>query len=165
MRQPRLGADEGEVKLDDHAFTSFVADAEPRLRRALVARYGVQQGREATLEALVYAWRHWEKVRPMQNAIGYLYRVGTSSVRPVREIAIAAESPNDSHEPWVEPALEPSLALLSEQQRVAVVLRHSFEWTYEEIAELLDVSISSVRTQIARGMDKLRDALEVSGDG
>ena len=68
-------------------------------------------------------------------------------------------------EPWIEPELEASLDSLSEQQRIAVVLRHGFEWTYDEIAELLDVSVSTVRTQLDRGMGKLRNALEVTIDG
>jgi RNA polymerase sigma factor (sigma-70 family) len=146
------------------AFTAFIAEAEPRLRRALVARYGMQLGRDATLDAMVYGWRHWDRVSTMENPVGYLYRVGASTVRPPKEPPRLAEV-SDQHEPWIEPELESSLDALSEQQRVVVVLRHSFEWTYEEIAELLDVSISSVRTQLARGMEKLRAALEVSIDG
>ena len=146
------------------AFTAFIAEAEPRLRRALVARYGMQLGRDATLDAMVYGWRHWDRVSTMENPVGYLYRVGASCVRAPKEQPRLAEV-SDQHEPWIEPELESSLDSLSEQQRVVVVLRHSFEWTYEEIAELLDVSISSVRTQLARGMAKLRTALEVSVDG
>jgi len=141
-----------------------MTDAEPRLRRALVARFGMQIGREATLDAFVYCWKNWERVGAMENPIGYLYRVGTSSVRPPRSLE-AGERVDEHREPWVEPELETSLALLSEQQRVVVVLRHSFEWTLAEIAEVLDLSISSVRTQLARGMEKLRRALEVSVDG
>ncbi|MCP3856296.1 MAG: RNA polymerase sigma factor [Actinomycetia bacterium] len=64
-------------------------------------------------------------------------------------------------EPWAEPQLEPALDLLSENQRVAVVLRHSFEWTYDEIAELLDISVSTVRNHLNRGLEKLRQSLEV----
>ena len=145
------------------AFTAFIAEAEPRLRRALVARYGMQLGRDATLDAMVYGWRHWDRVSTMENPVGYLYRVGASRVRAPKKPPRLTEI-SDQHEPWIEPELESNLDALSEQQRVVVVLRHSFEWTYEEIAELLDVSISSVRTQLARGMEKLRTALEVSVD-
>ena len=67
-------------------------------------------------------------------------------------------------EPWIEPGLEAALEALSEPQRVTVVLRHSFEWTYGEIAELLEVSVSTVRNHLARGMEKLRTALEVASD-
>jgi RNA polymerase sigma factor (sigma-70 family) len=96
--------------------------------------------------------------------VGFLYRVGSSSVRPSKEPPRLA-AVHDHREPWIEPALEGSLDALTEPQRIAVVLRHSFEWTYEEIAELLDVSVSTVRNHLARGMDKLRIGLEVSVDG
>lgn len=146
------------------AYSAFMAEAEPRLHGALVARYGMQRGRDAALDAMVYAWRHWERVRAMENPVGYLYRVGSSSVRPIMEPPQLA-TVEDHREPWIEPALEATLDSLTEPQRIAVVLRHSFEWTYEEIAELLDVSVSTVRNHLARGMDKLRIGLVVSVDG
>jgi len=40
-------------------FELFALDVEPRLRRALVAAYGSDRGREAAAEALAYAWEHW----------------------------------------------------------------------------------------------------------
>ena len=60
---------------------SFVATVEPTLRRALVAVYGVELGREATADALAWAWQHWSRVRGMKNPAGYLWRVGQTSVR------------------------------------------------------------------------------------
>ena len=146
------------------AYTVFMAEAEPRLRRALVARFGVQLGGDATLDAMVYGWQHWDRVSEMQNPVGYLYRVGSSSVRPAKLPPRLAPA-QEYREPWIEPSLEASLDVLTEPQRVAVVLRHSFEWTYDEIAELLGVSVSTVRTQLARGMKKLRESLEVTVDG
>ena len=59
-------------------FEAFVRSAEPRLRRALVAAYGFEDGRDAAAEALAYAWEHWERVRDMPNAAGYLFRVAQS---------------------------------------------------------------------------------------
>ena len=145
-------------------YSVFMAEAEPRLHSALVARYGMQRGRDAALDAMIYGWRHWERVSAMENPVGFLYRVGSSSVRRPKDPPLLAPV-DDDREPWVEPGLEGSLDSLSEPQRIAVVLRHSFEWTYEEIAELLEVSVSTVRNHLARGMDKLRIGLEVSVDG
>ena len=36
------------------SFTEFVAEIEPRLRRALTATFGIEAGRDATADALVY---------------------------------------------------------------------------------------------------------------
>ncbi len=136
---------------------------EPRLRRALVATWGPDLGREATVDALVYGWQHWVRVREMTNPVGYLYRVGRNSVQPLGPSPILLD-PDTDNDPWVEPGLEMGLRDLSESQRTAVILRHSFAWTYQEIADLLDVKVSTVRNHVDRGMRKLRLALGVSLD-
>jgi DNA-directed RNA polymerase specialized sigma24 family protein len=40
-----------------------------------------------------------------------------------------------------------------------VVLVHCFAWTPVEVAELLDVSVSTVRNHLDRGMKRLRATL------
>ncbi len=139
------------------SFERFVEGVEPRLIRALIARFGMDLGREATVDALVYGWRHWDRVREMENPAGYLYRVGVSSVRPQRPDRELVE-PAEWHDPWVEPNLQSGLARLSDSQRTAVILHHCFAWTYQEIADLLEVSVSTVRNHTDRGMEKLRYA-------
>ncbi len=52
------------------AFEAFFRDTEPKLRRALVATYGPDQGRDAAAEALAYAWEHWERLSKMANPAG-----------------------------------------------------------------------------------------------
>ena len=54
------------------SFEGFMKDARTRLDRALVALFGPQAGRDATAEAFAYGWEHWERVRKMDNPIGYL---------------------------------------------------------------------------------------------
>jgi len=41
---------------DPAVFERFVEEARPRLSRALAALYGFEDGRDATAEALAYAW-------------------------------------------------------------------------------------------------------------
>ncbi len=146
----------------DSDFRLFMQRAEPRLRRALVAAYGAERGREATAEALAYAWEHWENVETMANATGYLYRVGQSRTRErlKRPLFVRPEHP----EPWFEPSLAPALEKLTERQRVAVVLVHGFGWTMREVAESTDVRVTSVQNHLERGMQKLRAALKVGSD-
>lgn len=148
---------EGEVEFD-----SFVSTVEPRLRRALVARYGTERGREATAEALGYAFEHWERVRTLGNPVGYLYRVGQSRSRSRRVRVVFERPPED--DPWVEPALPSSLAALPEKQRVAVSLVCGADWSYAEVAELLGVSKSSVQSRVERGLARLRHSLGVEPD-
>jgi RNA polymerase sigma factor (sigma-70 family) len=141
-------------------FTEFFAEAEPRLRRAFVAAYGPERGREAAAEALTHAWEHWERVKEMDNAIGFLYRVGQSRSRPRRRprpFPPAAETPDQ----WVEPQLPDALNRLSERERTAVVLIEGFGWTFREVADTIGVSVSSVQSYFERGLHKLRTALGV----
>ncbi len=144
------------------SFTSFAETAEPRLRAALVAHFGPDRGREATAEALAYGWEHWERIRTMQNPAGYLYRVGQhTGFRKPRRV-VFPDVPRHS-DPMVEPGLPKAMARLSSRQRAAVVLVHCYEWTPAEVAELLDVSVSTVRNHLDRGMRRLRTTLGGAG--
>ena len=151
MQQPRRG---------DTWFEGLVHDLEPRLRHALVALYGQEQGRDATAEALAYAWEHRERIRPMSNAAGYLYRVGRSRGRN-RRLTPRFEPIQPDKWPDLEPGLPAALQALSERQRLTVVLVHGYDYDRQEVASLLDISVSTVDTHLARGLDKLRKKLGI----
>jgi DNA-directed RNA polymerase specialized sigma24 family protein len=139
-------------------FDAFFAEYEPRVRRALVATYGAERGREAAAEAFAWAWEHRSSLSGIDRPVGYLYRVGQSKSRP-RRLRRLYDRPL-----WpdvmVEPELAAGLAQLSERQRVIVVLVHGFDWTVSEVAELLNLKVSSVNTHLNRGLKKLRSRLE-----
>ena len=139
-------------------FERFVREVEPRLRRALVAAYGGQRGREATAEALSWAWENWDRVRAMEYPHRYLFRVGRSRTRARRQRVVF--DVNDAAERHVEPRLGPALARLSERQRIAVVLVHGFGWTHREVAELTGSRPTTVQNHLERGLRKLRTDLE-----
>jgi RNA polymerase sigma-70 factor (ECF subfamily) len=144
-------------------FTEFMADAEPRLRRTLVSLYGPEVGREATADALAYGWEHWAKVKGMDNPAGYLFRVGQTKAKKHRrpEVPFPREPGNPDGEHWTEPGLHTAMTGLSDHQRTTVLLIHGFDWTYEEVSQLMGVSRSTVQRHADRGMAKLRKALEV----
>lgn len=146
----------GDIEVD--SFNEFFADAEPRLKGALTATLGVERGVEAAAEALAYGWEHWERVRVMENPVGYLFRVGQSRAPRFQRTVDLPEVPVGEM-PWVEPGLPHALGGLSKNQRVAVLLIQSFGWTYAEVAELLGVSLGTVQTHLNRGMRRLRRAL------
>lgn len=145
-------------------FARFVDEVEPRLRRALVATYGVADGRQAAADALSWAWEHWAEVREMANPAGYLYRVGQSAIRRYAVKPLPGELLRraDVELPGFAPELPAALARLSEQQRAVVVLVHAFGWSQREEAAVLGVSISTVREHLSRALLRLRRELEAT---
>ena len=138
------------------SFTQFAVAIEANLRHALIAACGGDRGREVAVEALTYGWEHWERLQKMDNPVGYLYVVGRKlSRRRRRSEPMFIEAPLD-RTPDVEPGLPLALAALSERQRTAVVLVHSFQWSLSEVAELMGVSKTTVQNHLERGMTSLR---------
>lgn len=142
-------------------FEVFVRETEPRLRRALCAAYGTELGREATAEALAYAWEHWRRLQVMENPAGYLFRVGRSKVRRLRRRLRVGAAPEPARITEVEPQLTDALGRLSERQQAVVILVHGFDWSHVEVAEVLGLSPSSVATHCDRALVRLRAVLEV----
>ena len=54
-------------------FDEFAAEAAPRLRRALVAAYGLDIGVDAAADAMAWAYAHRDEVSVMENPAGYLW--------------------------------------------------------------------------------------------
>ena len=92
---------------------------------------------------LTLGWRRGEKA-------------GAEATDPV----LSAADPSDTAESAAARVdVQAALADLREEFRVAVVLRDQGELSYEEIAELLDVPIGTVRSRIARGRAELAEKL------
>jgi RNA polymerase sigma factor (sigma-70 family) len=151
----------GQVRHDDHMsdFGDFVADVEPRLRRALVSAYGPERGREATAEALAWAFEHQERLSEVRNPVTYLYRVGQSRSRTRLEGRPFERS--CYQEPWVEPDLSVALSALPGPQREAVLLVHAAGWTPADVAELLGIPTATVQKRVERAIARLRRKLKV----
>ena len=154
------GLSEGSVE----SFTEFVVEHQAGLRRAMIASFGPEVGREAAEEALVYGWCHWSRVRNLANPVGYLYRVGYRKASKLKRQRSAPLFPPPAavENPAVEPGLLPALSGLSERQRAAVVLIHAYGLSQRETAQVLGVSKGSVQRHLERGLARLRSELGVS---
>jgi RNA polymerase sigma-70 factor (ECF subfamily) len=56
-----------------------------------------------------------------------------------------------------------ALASLEPEDRAAIVLRHVLDYRAREIAQILGIEASTVRSRISRGLERLRKALEEGG--
>jgi RNA polymerase sigma factor (sigma-70 family) len=146
------------------SFETFAAGPGERLRRALVARYGVDAGSDVCNDALAYAWQHWDRVAAMDNPVGYLYRVGQTAARRHlrwrRQPDLPAERPPGESSSMIDGDLGAALTSLNSMQRTCVVLVHVYDWTYDQTSTTLGISVDSVRNHLHRGMTRLRTLLE-----
>jgi DNA-directed RNA polymerase specialized sigma24 family protein len=159
MRQVASGSP-AAAGLDQSArdFEAFVLDTEPRLSRALAAACGFEDGRDATAEALAYAFEHWADLQHVANLPGYLFRVGLTRGRRRRRQRVLFAVP-DNPDNTFEPALPAALAALTQRQRLAVVLVHGYGYTMREVAELTGLRPTTVQNHLARGLGRLRAML------
>lgn len=148
---------------DEMPPAAFLADARCRLERALVARFGVEDGLEAAAEALVFAAENWDRLQPMDNPIGYLYRVGQTRgerlTRRWRRIGLLVDEPVTVDD-VVDVDLQRALTRLRPEQRVSIVLVHAHGYSYQEAAEVLGIPVTTITNHLNRGMTRLRRIME-----
>lgn len=140
-------------------FTDFVREVEPRLHAALIALMGTDKAREATADALLWAWENWERVEKMDNPAGYLYRVSRTKARKLFRSPPLLPAAPATEMPWIEPKLPSAVGRLPESQRVVVVMVHALGWTQAEVARFLGMSHGTVQKNAERGLAKLRKSL------
>lgn len=147
------------------AFDAFVRADGQRLRRAMTSQYGVDIGCESTDAAMAWAWEHWDRLRPMANPAGYLYRVAQTQARRAISRGRPVTFPNEPSRatepgsPSVDSALAQALRQLPERQRVAVLLVHVYGWTPTEVGEITGAPAVTVRSHLRRGLRQLRTSL------
>ncbi|HVX46388.1 MAG TPA: SigE family RNA polymerase sigma factor [Mycobacteriales bacterium] len=159
----------------DEEFSRFVAARSPELLRLAYLLSADSSGAEDILQtALVRAYLRWDRIST--NPEAYVRRIVATTViderrRPFRRRETAhAELPETpaGAEPYTgidaRDALRRALKSLPARQRAAVVLRHWAAMEPAQVAEVLGCSVGTVRSQTARGLEKLRAAYaETSG--
>jgi DNA-directed RNA polymerase specialized sigma24 family protein len=155
----------GEAVARD-AFETFVRTDIPRLRQALLARYGPDLGGDSLSAATAWAWENWTELSAMANRVGYLFRVAQSSQRPTwawrRRTLLAFPAEHGVPDRTSSVDLGMAISSLSERQRVCVLLVHAHSWTYAEVAGLLAISEEAVTNHVHRGKARMRKLLEES---
>jgi len=112
-------------------------------------------------------YRHWRKVSAADNRDAYAQRVLSrtwldESRRPSRRERVQADLPEKG---WSIPdritdrdSLAQLLKALGAKQRAVVVLRFYLDYSVEETAAILGISVGTVKSQSARGLEILRAA-------
>lgn len=108
-------------------------------------------------------WRWWRRRR--RDATVSLDSEGSRGNQPLIESLRAAGENSPEQETLAherERALRKALQSLSRSYRETVILRDIEGFTYEEIAETLDINVGTVKSRLARGRQELRARLEGS---
>ncbi|MBE1488699.1 SigE family RNA polymerase sigma factor [Plantactinospora soyae] len=152
---------------DARGFTEFVrARSEALMRYGYVLTGNPHDAADLTQEALARLGSAWSRVRRRDDPEGYvrttMARLHVSWWRRRRHERLVGEVPEREHlDPGYARAdgdggLWRALAGLPRRQRTVLVLRYYEHRDDEEIARLLGISRGTVRSQAARGLDKLR---------
>lgn len=177
-----------EMRFDDSAdwtppsWEEVVRDYSPQVYRLAYRLTGhTADAEDLTQEVFIRVFRSLDSYRPGTFA-GWLHRITTNlfldQVRRKSRQRTWAFGEYEADVPRADVADEPergfeignldidiqaALADLPPEYRVAVVLRDIEDLTYEEIADVLQISMGTVRSRIHRGRSRLRESLAHRG--
>jgi len=162
--------------MDEPGFTEWVASVERQLLRSAYLLTGdLHRAQDLVQEALVKVALRWRRLRagnPTAYARTILVRDSVSMWRRRhRETVVADVTPTGvcSSDPDTELVVRRALARLTPAQRAVLVLRHFDDLTERETAEILGVSIGTVKSQNAAALARLRtgapELLDLIGRG
>ncbi len=106
--------------------------------------------------------RWWFRHKAKETSIEPAETEGSGMAENAMQVALTdhADSPFDSvahHE--VQQRVEEELRKVPEPYRTTLILRDLEEMSYEEIAEVLEISLGTVKSRLTRGRDALRQRL------
>jgi len=148
-------------------FEDFYAGSARRLLTQLYLVTGdVEEARECLQEAYARAWLRWDGIGA-DEPVGWVYRVAYRiAVSRYRRHLTFTRALRRTPEPFPVPgpgpeatAVRDALATLPHGQRAALVLHYYQGLTVEEIAPLLDVTPSAVKSRLVRGRAALAPLL------
>jgi RNA polymerase sigma-70 factor (ECF subfamily) len=159
---PEAAAESGDEALE---FEAFVLANHTRLFRALCLltrdRY---EAEEITQESYLRILERWDRVRSLEDPVGYLYRTAMNVFRKRyrraklalhRMVALAPREDEIAAAEEHEVVLH-ALAALPADQRAALVVTSMLGYSSEEAAEVLGAKPSTVRARSTRARDALR---------
>jgi len=156
------------------SFEEFVQGSSPRLFRTALLLTGQDRAAAEDLlqVALERAYRHWARICRSEEPERYVRRIlanashdrwRRASRRPERVIpGVDVAAVADDHAGAVADRdfLMRALAALPNRQRTVLVLRYYSDLSELEIADVLGCSVGTVKSQVSRGLARLRTEAE-----
>ncbi len=115
----------------------------------------VDRAEDAVQEAFAALISRQRRPPPVENARGYLVRVVQRSVTRRRRSPFRLPASRDHYDQYPDPDLARAIASLPERQQACLALRFGHDLTIAAIAEHLELTESTVRSYLARALDRL----------
>ncbi len=159
---------------DPEAFRELFALAEPSAYALALGQLGnAEDAREVVQEAALASYRGLKDLRSPEKfpawVCGIVRYLGIRRLRRRKPVSLSTLSFEPEAFPVEEPVdaeeasrVREALASLPSGYREALLLRHVEGKSYEEIAELLGLSVPGVDSRLSRGRALLRRKLETS---
>jgi len=161
-------ADRGKFEARYLAFLETISHLRPKLHRYCARMTGsITDGEDIVQDAIFRAYRSLDTYDDNRPLSPWLFRIAHNHCidflrsRGVREEAEAAAAQPDFVEPHelsgtaIGPAIERMVLSLPPKERACVLLKDVFEFSLEEIAELVDSTVGGVKAALNRGRSKL----------
>ena len=140
-----------------------------------------QDAEDAAQDVFVKAYRKLKDFRPESSLYTWLYRIGVNTCldhkkksrpEPLKDESLAEDLPSAEPSPErsyqsqeIGRAINSALEQLSKNSRAVIVLKEIEGLSYEEIAEVLHISIGTVKSRISRTREELRRLLRKKSGG
>ena len=160
--------DTGKFEARYLAFLETISHLRPRLHRYCSRMTGsITDGEDVVQDALFRAYRSLDTLDDSRPLTPWMFRIAhnqcidflrSRGVRVEAEAAVAEPDfiePGDPSGAAVGPAIEHLVLNLPPKERACVLLKDVFEYSLEEIAELVDSTVGGVKAALNRGRSKL----------
>lgn len=160
----------------EESFREFVEGSWNRLLRTAYLLTGDHGAAEDLVQtALMRTYRHWGRIESYDSPEAYVRRVMVNANvsawrRRKATVHVVAEPPEpkaasrDHQDAYAErDELWRAVQAMSPRMRTAFVLRYFEDLTEAEVASVMGCAVGTVKSQIARGLTKLRTELHAEG--
>ncbi|MEU3875989.1 MULTISPECIES: SigE family RNA polymerase sigma factor [Streptomyces] len=165
----RTGVSHQSSESAEAAFTAYVQERRAALYATAYHLTGDRHEAEDLLQSALFStYRAWDRISDKAAIGGYLRRTMTNlhisawrrrklNEYPTEELPETAGESDAMRGTELRAVLWQALARLPELQRTMLVLRYYEGRTDPEIAEILDISVGTVKSSIWRSLRRLRD--------
>jgi RNA polymerase sigma-70 factor (ECF subfamily) len=163
---------------DPDAFAELVAESQSRVRTFLVRLCrDYDLANDLAQETFLTAYQKLATFKGSGSFEGWLCKIAYNRFlqhqrddKRQQEIleqygqALAVEADRYESTSAIQLELERALSLLNHGEAAAITLCHSFGFSHQEVAGILDAPLGTVKSQIKRGKEKIQQAMSTVGE-